>query len=413
MKKTLLLALLIQVSAGQSIFETFDLSGANRYLGITRYEFEVPPNDTLERVLEIQGVKGDISLAGGPGLTIILTEKMTVWSSSEKKARSRFEDYRAQVSRSASAGIIEVSGARSWPPKTSFSYVISLPASFNVQARTQGGDITLREISGETFLKTSGGDLEISSVSGKLTAKTSGGDVDLERSAGTLHLSTSGGDIEVRDFEGILDAHTSGGDVDVESGRGDVSVSTSGGDLTLVDIQGLRIEGRTSGGDIEVEQIKGELAVNTSGGDIEVEDLDGGLEATTSGGDIDLVAIRGPVDLATSGGDIRGQNMQGSIEAHTSAGTISIEKIWNRNLEDHSINLKSSFGDIELSLPDHFPATLDIVVTGSRSSGAIDSHFPITITSHENEVRGAARIGPGTFTIRLHTSQGTITIEKD
>ncbi len=407
----LLLILSMQPVMGQKIFESFDLDGTMRYVGTTTYDFDVDVATIPS--FKIHKIKGDISIKGIPGMTVHIEEKVRIRAATKMQAVNQFEEYRATVMQKADGNVVEVIGAGHWPSRIDFSYVITTPANISVLAYTSGGDIELRNITGQIEVKTSGGDLDLGNIIGKLTAKTSGGDIDLSHGQGNLFLSTSGGDIVIANTEGKINAHTSGGDIEVNYNSGDVMVSTSGGDIKLYSIQGKQVSGRTSGGDIDAEDITAELNVQTSGGDLNIEDTRGTVKASTSGGDIDISNIFGAADVITSGGSIVGGGLYGKINARTSGGDIEIEKSFDPSLPDHSVTLKNSNGNIYLTLPEKFPGNFDVVVKGGYSLGVIDSEFPLTITRKQNEVRGMGNIGSGHYLIRLGTYNGQIVIEKD
>jgi|TARA_Y100000310_G_scaffold125469_1_gene124272 hypothetical protein len=70
-------------------------------------------------------------------------------------------------------------------------------------------------------------------------------------------------------------------------------------------------------------------------------------------------------------------------------------------------------GKIELRLPSDFPATIDVTVVNRRSTGAIDSEFPLQITLDDDDVLANGIINGGKFSVKLKTSHDSITIEKD
>lgn len=413
MNKLFLLIFTVTFLSGQDIFESFNLDGKHRYVGKTTYEFDVRDAQAADRTVEIFHVTGDVEVEGKPTTIVTVVERMTIRTTSERKAQSIYEDYKAQVSKSGHGHITVDGGGRHEPYKTWFKYYITVPTEYNVSVKTSGGDVSLNYVSGEIYLNTSGGDLTIKSVNGKVTGRTSGGDIILKSINGLANVKTSGGDIEISDCDGKLEATTSGGDIEAEYCKGELFVHTSGGNIKLRGIQGPIIHGRTSGGDIEVEEIEGSLNVATSGGDIEIQDVNGNVEAETSGGDIEIYNIDGSADVSTSAGDIEGSLLYGAVYAKTSHGDININKSFNPFLADHNIKLKTSDGTIRLVLPKDFSATVDAIVEGRRSTGAIDSEFPLNIFLHRDEVHAEGTINEGTHTIKLRTRYRSITIEKD
>lgn len=132
------------------------------------------------------------------------------------------------------------SSLSSWFSGINLKYEIKVPAKFNVDVSTSGGDILL--ICGGT----------------EIVAHTSGGDINLDYFGPNfgIDLSTSGGDIRVdlpTDFDASMELSTSGGDVscnltmnnatklsghkivaDLNNGGMDFSAHTSGGDIDVV-----------------------------------------------------------------------------------------------------------------------------------------------------------------------------------
>jgi hypothetical protein len=412
MKKGILLLLALSALSAQELFDTFELDGKNRFVAESTYEFDVDDSKGPERILNLQ-VTGDIQIGGEATHTVTIVEKIIIKSASKMKAKSVYKDYKAKVSMIPPAQIEVISGKRSSPIRTRFEYRITLPEAFNISVQTAGGDIDLKYLSGELQASTSGGDVTATSISGKFTGRTSGGDITLENIEGVSVVKTSGGDIEIERCDGKTSATTSGGDIEVSDCNGNLEVYTSGGDLELTDITGSRIQGRTSGGDIEVDDVEGNLVVSTSGGGIDIRKARGSVEAKTSSGDIDLESIYGETDVSTSNGDITGDRIHGALSARTSNGDIRITKVWDREIKNHDLLLKTSRGIIQLELPPNFPAAIEAIVEDEASTRVIDSEFPIRIYIRGDEVRGEGIINGGTYDVNLRTSSNSIIIEKD
>ena len=394
-------------------FETFDKDSKNWYVAKTTYEFDVSKAEGNNRVVEFSNVIGDISVEGKPTSTVTIIEKIKIRSKIKSFAKEIFQSSKAEVSKSG-MGHIQFKGDRKFRSnKVHYDYDVIVPNHYNLSMHTSGGDVEVLYLTGEAYLKTSGGDVNVTALTGRLTAKSSGGDLTLEKVKGVANIRTSGGDIEITDCVGKLEGTTSGGDIDVSFCQAEVDMHTSGGNIDFKEITGKNIYGRTSGGNIEVEDIKGDVKVFTSGGNIEVVNIDGHLEGETSGGHIDLDRIRGDIDVKTSGGTINGDHIHGKIYARTSGGSVIIEKIWDQSLKNHDINLRTSDGSIELILPGNFPASFDAFVENRRSTGAIDSEFPLQIRLDDGDVIGTGDINGGTFIVKLKSHRGSITIEKD
>ena len=167
------------------------------------------------------------------------------------------------------------SSSSSWFSNINVKVEIKVPAEFNVDINTSGGDVKCGGLTGRAKLNTSGGDVWTDKFSGYLNASTSGGDVYLFCYDALIEASTSGGDIKL-EYKGEnkgIDLSTSGGNIKVkvpEDFNASVELSTSGGDvscsLNMSNIQ--KSSGSKLIGDINMGGEK--LSANTSGGDITV-----------------------------------------------------------------------------------------------------------------------------------------------
>lgn len=197
----------------------------------------------------------------------------------------------------------------SWPP-VQCEFVITVPATYNVDLRTSGGGITVGDLTGAVVARTSGGGLHFGKITGTVDGNTSGGGISLEAcsgdvkvhtSGGGIHLGpvggnaqvhTSGGGISIKGIAGIVSAHTSGGPIDVAfSGplKGDCEFSTSGGGITVhVDPKSdFNLDARTSGGGVRCEvplTVTGEIKpshvtgkVNAGGHELKLRSSGGGI----------------------------------------------------------------------------------------------------------------------------------------
>jgi len=146
-----------------------------------------------------------------------------------------------------------------------------------------------------------------------------------------VDVSTSGGDIKLGGVNGTAKLHTSGGDIWAERVEGNLDVSTSGGDISLV-CGGTEIVAHTSGGDIDLDYFGPNLGIDlsTSGGDIEVElpsDFDASMELSTSGGDVSCNLTMNNASKLSERKILADLNNGGKeFSAHTSGGDIDVVK---------------------------------------------------------------------------------------
>ncbi len=217
-------------------------------------------------------------------------------------------------------------------------FKIDLPAEFDLDLRTGGGDI---EVVGD--------------LTGDVRSHTSGGDVTLRDIGGEVELTTSGGDIRVGTIGGDVHLQTSGGDIRVEKASSDLDVQTSGGDIRIGHV-GNTLEAQTSGGDIAIEYVGGKARITTSGGDIEIDELLGNARITTAGGDIELRNAKGVIQAKTAGGELELLNVSGAIDARTAGGDVLAEIIPEGS---KGSSLVSAGGDIVVYVDPKAKATIE------------------------------------------------------
>ena len=213
--------------------------------------------------------------------------------------------------------------------RTEGHYAIKVPASFNLNLDTSGGDISANGVTGKVEVDTSGGDLNFGQIHGDLHGDTSGGNITAKDCDGTDKLSTSGGRIEVTGGRGKLDVDTSGGNVTVLNRVGDTKVETSGGKLRLGNISG-DLYGETSGGSVSAilpSPVAGDVHLETSGGSITVVTPSNAaltIDAETSVGSVrsDLPISRRSSDHDSLKGTMNGGGNK--LVLRTSAGSIEI-----------------------------------------------------------------------------------------
>lgn len=132
---------------------------------------------------------------------------------------------------------------------------------------------------------------------GAVFAKTSNGGVSLVGLGGVATLLTSNGAIEVEDHQGSVDAQTSNGRIVCTGVAGAVKASTSNGRIELAEVSG-GISAETSNGSIRAEQAEGTaepVGLKTSNGSVWVAlpaSASGSYQIDTSNGSISVEGNR-------------------------------------------------------------------------------------------------------------------------
>ena len=209
-------------------------------------------------------------------------------------------------------------------------YTLRVPATFNANLQTAGGNILTKSLTGSIKADTSGGNMEFEGVHGPIDAETSGGHIAVTACEGAIDIETSGGRIEANGGSGSLSARTSGGAITAKDFAGDTKVETSGGKLELTNIGG-KLSGETSGGSIFavlISPVPGDVVLKTSAGSIAVvapSSVALSVDAETSAGSVtsDL-----PIAAARNGNERLKGTINGGGKAlilRTGAGSIAIK----------------------------------------------------------------------------------------
>jgi DUF4097 and DUF4098 domain-containing protein YvlB len=337
-----------------------------------------------------------------PGATAQLEGRvlLRVYTGSEEKARRVFDAYRLSARSIEGGGLYvngELSGWRHHDRSVGAEFNIKLPARFNLDVETQGGDIGLEgALQGEARLITAGGDIHATDISGPTRVETAGGGIGL----GNL-----GARAEVR---------TAGGSIHIGNVRGDATIETSGGQIQVGQVDGtLRAE--TAGGDVVIAGAAGQVMAQTAGGQIEVGPTGGSVRAETAGGSIRLRGARGRVVAETAGGSIDLLQLEGGVRASTSAGRILAE--FNATAKTFvASQLETSVGDVYVYLPVGLPLTIDAAIDVAAGHH-IFTDFPLNILGDkedfsERTIRGHGTLNGGGEVLRIRTVAGNIEIRR-
>jgi hypothetical protein len=278
---------------------------------------------------------GTIDVISGADDKVAVEARRKIDFGNETREKEYFSAVPVTITKDGNVITVRARGSkRNWwnfgHSETHGQYTIHVPKTFESDLRTDGGDVTAGEITGNTTVKTSGGKLALKHLEGNLSANTSGGPIEVEDCRGPIKVETSGGDIIVRDGTGTLDAKTSGGRIEVRNFSGDTEVKTSGGNLSLQRIAG-KIIGNTSGGSIQASipaYVVGDVKLRTSAGNIDVSlsataTVD--IDASTSVGEIlsGLLLETTHIDSEHLRGKLNGGGK--SVRLETSAGNITIK----------------------------------------------------------------------------------------
>jgi len=306
------------------------------------------------------------------------------------------------------------SGAQFW-----VQFEVAVPAGYNLDVKTEAGDIETQDIGGAATLVTLGGNIRTGRIGMEnihATAHKTGG----KPVRGESRLRTEGGHIQVQDVEGDFIAFTGGGHINVGNIAGDANLHSGGGHIRAGQISG-RAELDTDGGNITVGHAGSFVNVRTGGGQIDFGEVHGSVRAQTGGGGIRIMYVAGPMEVESSGGSICLTRVAGAVQAATADGTITA---WispdagpghpmTVQLAGAS-QLASGNGDIVVFLPRNLAANIDALVSkGGEHRIEADPalHLSVQAENGVGPVHATGVLNGGGIPLKLRTSAGKIRLQ--
>jgi len=362
------------------------------------YEWSAPVREGGRLILRAD--MGAVEITPAPGNQLVGRVVLRAFTGSQERARRIFDTYHLSA-RSIEAGSVyvngEFSGSRHHDNSVGVEFDIKLPARFNLDVQTQGGDIGLEgDLQGEARLTTAGGDIHTLDVSGPLRVETAGG---------SIGMGNLGARAEVR---------TAGGNINIGNIRGDATIETSGGGIQVGQVNGM-LRAETAGGDVVIAGAVGQVMAQTAGGQIQVGPSGGSVRAETAGGSILLRGARGRVVAETAGGSIDLLQLKAGVRATTNAGRILVEFDTGAKTFTAS-ELETSMGDVYVYLPASLPLTIDAAIDAAAGHHIV-TDFPLSILGEredfsERTIRGRGTLNGGGQVLRIRTVAGNIEIHK-
>jgi DUF4097 and DUF4098 domain-containing protein YvlB len=209
----------------------------------------------------------------------------------------------------------------------------------SLQVKSQGGDVTLRNISGAVVVETKSGRFEARNIAGDLIVRVESGSVSLDNIAGQIDIALSSSNLKVHNAEGNIHAVTIGGSINLQCVQGNVEASTVNGPITLAGM-GADVSARTTSGEIKL------VTAIPDGGRYRLKSLSGsvhmsvasealGFNATLSsysGGietEFPLMVGTTPARLVSSSRRLVGRYGDGraQIELDSFSGSVTLNKI--------------------------------------------------------------------------------------
>jgi DUF4097 and DUF4098 domain-containing protein YvlB len=187
------------------------------------------------------------------------------------------------------------------------------------------------------------------------------------------------GDLQVSTGDGAVEASSLDGKIVISTGDGSVKASGLSGTVDL----------HTGDGSITVEDLKGDIKLRTGDGSVEAHRLDGRVSADSGDGHVKLDGRFDSLNIRT--GD-------GSVEAHANNGS-RMNAAWNIHTGD---------GSVDMTLPGDLQANID----ASTGDGHISLGMPVTVEGSFSNSQIHGKMNGGGQPLVIHTSDGSIRLNK-
>jgi DUF4097 and DUF4098 domain-containing protein YvlB len=150
-----------------------------------------------------------------------------------------------------------------------------------------------------------------------------------------------------------------------------------------------KVNVHTGDGAVTAKGLAGQLDFSTGDGRLAIEDVDGTLHAHTSDGS---VRVTGRFDV---------------LDLRTSDGRVEVEAKPGSQLQD-SWDIRSSDGSVSLRIPGDLAADVEL----HTSDGSITTNIPLVVegTFGRHDIHGKMNGGGNRLTV--HTSDGSVTLDK-
>jgi DUF4097 and DUF4098 domain-containing protein YvlB len=333
---------------------------------------------------------GAITVQGGPRKDITYTIRKRVHSGSEESARRAFAGFHITAANRSGQLTLEGNTERHLD-KMSVDFQLQVPRDLQqVRVSTDGGSLSLHNLSAPVSAESSGGTITLGDISGVINANTGGGSIEANNTTNLLNLNTGGGSIRITGAKGKVNASTGGGSIMLGGAADGASLSSGGGS-------------------VQVQQCGSELYVATGGGSINVGDVTGKAKLETGGGSIKLTSARGVVIATTGGGGIELYKLMQGARAETGAGPITAEFLGMGS----DSTLETSVGDVIVYIGPQARMTVKAELDMANGHQIRSDFSDLKITSDGGEYgprnyRASGALNGGGPVLRVRTQSGNI-----
>lgn len=347
--------------------------------------------------LVVRAEPGTVHVNVGPDGEVRCLIDLISYQHDAQKAASCLDHYKIRAVRQGGGALIETIPACAGGSGLSGARLnVTVPLKFNLDVKTEGGNVEVERLGGELHADTAGGNIRT-------------GDV-----LGPVWVSAAGGAIRLGNIGSSVQARSDGGSIQVGNVNGGATLQTSGGGLMTGVVNGS-VTAETAGGDIVMQAASGPVVVETAGGQIHLGECGSSVEAQTAGGNIQLASARGGVKADTSGGNITLLKLMGPVTAETTAGRILAQITAKRGGFGPS-RLQTQVGDVDVFIPPTLPVTVNALINQAMGHRIMSDFSYAAAPEGGRHAFGPKRativLDGGGSPLNIQTAMGNIQIRK-
>jgi len=154
-------------------------------------------------------------------------------------------------------------------------WIFTIPEDMDFHANLRGGDMSIKNCSGDFNGNCGTGGLDLNDFKGDLKWNCGTGDYNIEDSQGEFSLNTGTGDYYINNVNGSLSMNSGTGDLKVKNSKGEFNANSGTGDVKAENLTIDDASSFNSGtGDVELKlsaNTNADLTVNSGTGDAELD----------------------------------------------------------------------------------------------------------------------------------------------
>jgi DUF4097 and DUF4098 domain-containing protein YvlB len=417
-------------------FSSASLLGAPAHVFPAEASFDVG----AATALAVVNPGGAVRIQGGDGASIEVSLEKRVRHESEGEASAIAGKVELDFDASGPTARLSVVLPEGRTP-VECDLAVRIPRALAIEVDNRRGRVTVLDIDGAVRIDTAHGEIEAENLAGGLKATTRHGEIRVRSVAGTVELVSRGGSIVAEKVEGDLRAETShgrlvaedvSGKATLENRHAPIQAARIGGELSVTAQNAeVSVENALSSvavanrhGSIFIRGVRGDLTIDAMNAPIQARDVAGDVKIENRDEEVTLVGVRGaarvtsplssvtveevegPVEIESSHDDVRVLSFGSTLTVRSTHAPLSIAT----NRLAGGVSLKTTYGDVELSLPRGASLSFE----GLSQDGELHSSIPDLEIAEER--RGAQRVfrgalGSSTHKIQVETSYGDIHLE--